>query len=206
MEIWKDIKGFEGKYQVSNYGNVKSLNYNRTGKERLLKQNIDKYSYHNIHLYSYGKDKRFLIHRIVAEAFIPNPDNLPYVNHKDENKHNNHVDNLEWCTQLYNLNYGSRNERIRKSLSKKVYQYTIDGKFVKEWESAMECGRNGFNQQNIVSCCRGGHFKNNKWVNITQHKGYRWSYEKKESNFTTLLSNTSVLLTVANPVLIQQTM
>ena len=111
--------------------------------------------------------KKFLIHRLVAEAFINNPDNLPCVNHKDENKHNNHVDNLEWCTNKYNLNYGSRNERIRNSLSKKVYQYTLDGEFVREWESTNECGRNGYNQGKIASCCRG---------EIKTHKGYRWSY------------------------------
>lgn len=184
MEIWKDIKGYEGRYQVSNYGNVKSLNHNRTVKEQLLKQNIDKHSYHKIHLWLYGKPKWFLIHRLVAEAFIPNPDNLPCINHKDENKHNNHVDNLEWCTYEYNNEYGTRVKRIRETQlndpnkSMKVYQYTLDGKFVKEWESTKECGRNGFNQCNVVSCCRGGRFYKGKWINITQHKGYRWSYEK----------------------------
>lgn len=179
-EIWKDIKGYEGKYQVSNYGRVKSLNYHRTGKEHLLIQAIDKHSYHWIHFYSYGKQKFFFIHRLVAEAFIPNPNKLPYVNHKDENKYNNHVDNLEWCTHLYNTNYGNRNKKISESHSKKVYQYTLDGKFVKEFESTNECGRNGFNQGAVSSCCRGGYFHKNKWINITQHKGYKWSYEKKE--------------------------
>ena len=103
-EIFKDIKGYEGLYQVSNFGNVKSLDYRHTGKERLLKQAIDKHSYHRICLWSYGEPKWFSIHRLVAESFIPNPDNLPCVNHKDENKHNNHVDNLEWCTYEYNNN------------------------------------------------------------------------------------------------------
>ena len=161
MEIWKDIKGFEGKYQVSNYGNVKSLNYNRTGKERLLKQNIDKYSYHNIHLYSYGKDKRFLIHRIVAEAFIPNPDNLPYVNHKDENKKNNCADNLEWCDNWYNAHYGTHLERARKAneccptTSKPVYSINEKG----EKEFFLSIGeaerRTGILHGNIVKVLKG---------------------------------------------------
>ena len=165
MEIWKDIEGYEGKYQVSNFGNVKSLDYRRTGKEQLLKPMLQTKGYFCVMLCK--PNKIYLIHRIVAKAFIPNPENLPYVNHKDENKHNNHVYNLEWCTQLYNLNYGSRNERIRKSLSKKVYQYTLDGKFVKEWKSTKECCRNGFNQGHIASCCRGER---------KTHKGYIWSY------------------------------
>lgn len=164
-EIWKDIKGYERKYQVSNYGRVKSLNYNHTDKEQLLKpvQYNNGYFYVNL----YKPLKKFKIHRIVANAFIPNPENLPCVNHKDEDKTNNHVDNLEWCTYEYNSNYGSRNERIRKSLSKKVYQYTLDGEFVREWKSTNECGRNGFNHSSIVSCCKGER---------KTHKGYKWKY------------------------------
>ena len=167
MEIWKDIKGYEGLYKVSNYGNVKSLNYNHTGKERLLKPKIE--TYYRITLSNYGVVKLYLIHRLVAEAFIPNPDNLPQVNHKDENKHNNHVYNLEWCTNKYNLNYGTVKEKIAKALSKKVYQYTLDGEFVREWKSTQECERNGFHQAHIVKCCRGER---------KTHKCYRWSYEK----------------------------
>lgn len=182
QEIWKDIKGYEGKYQVSNYGNVKSLNYRNTGKERLLKPILQTDGYLCVGLCK--PLKMYLIHRLVAKEFIPNPDNLPCVNHKDENKHNNHVYNLEWCTNVYNLNYGTCRERMREKqlnnpkTSKKVYQYTLSGEFVREWKSTKECGRNGFNQCNIVSCCKGGYFKNNKWINVTQHKGFKWSYEK----------------------------
>ena len=182
QEIWKDIKGYEGLYQVSNFGNVKSLDYRHTGKEQLLKPILQANGYLYVGLYE--PLKRFSIHRLVAEAFINNPDNLPCVNHKDENPTNNHVENLEWCTYKYNSNYGSRNERVSESQlnhpdkSKKVYQYTLDGKFIKEWESISECGRNGFNKSHIVSCCKGGYFNKNKWINVTQHKGYRWSYTK----------------------------
>ena len=169
QEIWKDIKGYDGKYQISNYGRVKSL----LRYKKILKPILQTKGYFYVSLCK--PNKNFTIHRLVAEEFIPNPENLPCVNHKDENKHNNHVDNLEWCTYEYNNNYGTCRERIRKSLlnhpnkSKKVYQYTLDGKFVKEWESTKECGRNGFDQSNISSCCRGER---------KTHRGYRWSYTK----------------------------
>lgn len=183
-EIFKDIKGYEGKYQVSNYGNVKSLNYHRTGKEKLMKPVQNTKGYFWVMLCK--PLKKFFIHRLVANAFIPNPDNLPCVNHKDEDKTNNHVNNLEFCTHKYNNEYGTRLKRVIETqlknhkLSKKVYQYTLDGELVKEWKSIRECSRNGFDKGNIVSCCKGGRFRNNKWVNITQHRGYKWSYEKKE--------------------------
>lgn len=112
MEIWKDIKGYEGLYQVSNYGNVKSLNYLRTGKERILKQGTRKGGYKRVALCNNGEMKFYLVHRLVAEVFLENPRNLPQVNHKDENSSNNHVSNLEWCTPKENSNYGTRNKRI----------------------------------------------------------------------------------------------
>lgn len=182
QEIWKDIKGYEGKYQVSNYGRVKSLNYRHTGKEKLLKPTLQPDGY--LHVSLCKPLKRFSIHRLVANAFIPNPENLPCVNHKDENKHNNNVCNLEWCTHKYNNEYGTRLKRVIETqlknhkLSKKVYQYTLDGELVKEWESTRECERNGFNKAHIISCCKGGRFHKNKWINATKHKGYRWSYTK----------------------------
>ena len=105
-EVWKDIKGYEGKYQISNLGRVKSLGNLQTKKEKLLKTNI-RNGYYTAYLYKNNEKKSLLCHRLVAEAFIPNPDNLPQVNHKDENKLNNRVDNLEWCTIKYNINYSS---------------------------------------------------------------------------------------------------
>lgn len=110
-EIWKDIEGYEGLYQISNWGRVKSLNYNRTGKEGILKPIPTNNGYMIIGLYKNRKPNQYSIHRLVAQAFIPNPDNLPQVNHKDEDKSNNCVWNLEWCTAEYNMNYGTRNER-----------------------------------------------------------------------------------------------
>ena len=175
IEIWKDIKGYEGLYQVSNFGNVMSLNYYRSGKPKLLKPGKTKNGYLLVTLYKNRKRKSYKVHRLVAEHFIPNPDNLPEINHKDENKQNNSVDNLEYCTHEDNINYGTRNERIAKAntnrkRSKKVLQFTLDGEFVKEWESTRECKRNGFNQGNIVSCCNG---------KLKSAGGFIWRYKKE---------------------------
>ena len=110
-EIWKDIKGYEKLYQVSNLGNVRRIKFinNRTQKDKIkmLKLIKDKKGYLKINLWKNNKSKMFLVHRIVAETFILNPNNLPQVNHKDENKSNNCVENLEWCSQKYNNNYGN---------------------------------------------------------------------------------------------------
>ena len=126
MEEWKDIEGFEGAYQISNYGNVKCLErkvpvshrgYNgfRTQKECIMKPFITKYDYYMINLRKDGTGHNRFIHRLVAQAFIPNFNNLPCVNHKDEDKLNKTVQNLEWCTYAYNDNYGNRNQHISES-------------------------------------------------------------------------------------------
>lgn len=112
-EIWKNIKDYNDKYLISNTGKVKSLNYNNTKKDKLLKISICN-GYPSVCLWKNNKGKRFRVNRLVAESFIPNPLNLPEVNHIDENKLNNNVDNLEWCTSRYNCNYGSRNHKLSK--------------------------------------------------------------------------------------------
>ena len=112
-EIWKDIEGYEGKYQVSNMGRVRSHCY---GEWKILKQNIASNRTARVHLG--GPNNTVNVHRLVAQAFIPNPDNLPQINHKDENRSNNCVDNLEWCDNTYNLNYGTRNKRASESIKK----------------------------------------------------------------------------------------
>ena len=117
IEIWKNIQGYEGLYQISNLGRVKSLHYN---KEKILKPNKYGAGYYGVALSKNNKHKRYSIHRLVAIAFIPNPNNLPQVNHKDEDKTNNRVDNLEWCTNEYNMNYGTRNERANEKISETV--------------------------------------------------------------------------------------
>ena len=185
-EIWRTVI-YDGemyeKYQASNFGQILSLNYRGTGKSKLLKTSKDKDGYFRVGFRKDGKYKNFLVHRLVAETFISNPDNLPQVNHKDENKENNFVGtpendykdgNLEWCTHEYNSNYGTRNERTAKAntngkKSKKVLQFTLTGDFIREWESTRECERKGYNHTNIVSCCNGKQKK---------HKGYIWKYKE----------------------------
>ena len=121
-ETWRDVLGFEGLYQVSNIGRVKSLavkgNKGRLLRDRILKQSVRPDGYLSVSLHKDGKQKSFLVHRLVADAHIENPDNHQQVNHKDENKTNNCASNLEWCTPMYNATYGSRNEKI--SVTKSV--------------------------------------------------------------------------------------
>ena len=127
-EIWKDIEGYEGLYQVSNLGRVRSLErIDASGHHRkgiMLAGRTVRGGYLNVRLYRYGSEKNKLVHRIGAETFIPNPDNLPQVNHKDEDKTNNQVENLEWCTALYNNTYGTRVERVTKAREKPIYAIT----------------------------------------------------------------------------------
>lgn len=145
IEEWKDIKGFEGKYYVDIYGNV----YNN---EKRLKHHADKEGYRVITLYKNNKSYGRKIHRLVAEAFIPNPENKAQVNHIDEDKTNNMVSNLEWVTAKENINHGTRNERV----SKPVKVIDIANGEYNYYPSATECARQlGLNQGNIVSCLKG---------------------------------------------------
>ena len=119
IEEWRPIEGYEGLYEVSSYGRVRSLDRydsnNHFLKGRILKLCADKDGYLNVGLCLGNKEKKYKVHRLVVEAFIPNPDNLPQVNHKDEDKTNNRVENLEMCNAKYNSNYGSRKDRVRNS-------------------------------------------------------------------------------------------
>lgn len=153
---------------MSDWGRVKSLNYHRTGEERVLVGIKGKDGYLYVNLYKDGKKKHCYVHRLVAEAFIANPNWLPCINHKDETRDNNIVSNLEWCDVAYNHNYGTHNERVAKALSKPVYQYTLDGSLVKSYLSANEAKRKtGYDQGHISACCRGEH----------KHAyGFIWSY------------------------------
>lgn len=177
MEVWKDIKDYEGLYQVSNFGRVRSLGKGESNvsKMRILKVRKTRCGYIIVNLYKNGIMKTVYIHRLVAEAFIPNPLNLPQVNHKSEVKDDNRVENLEWCDVNYNINYGNRKEKVsykltnRKDCSKQVLQYNIDGTLIREWPSIKECVRNGFNDTDIILCCKGRH---------KTHKGFIWKYKE----------------------------
>lgn len=186
---WKDIKGYEGQYQVSNVGGmVKSLervvqfgNQQRTIKERILKQHIKGTClYPQVDLTKKGKQHWVTVHRLVAEAWVPNPNNYPQINHKDENVMNADASNLEWCDNTYNQNYGSHKEKQVETLkeryangsiekkTKPVLQYTMDGILVARYESVKEAGR-AVNRKssNISMVCKG--------VNRTA-AGYMWRY------------------------------
>ena len=200
-QVWKDIPGYEGVYQVSNTGKVRSLNYRGTGKTKILKQSTSKHGYKKVVLYKNKKGKTYLVHRLIAQTFIPNPNNWPQVNHKDENKTNNVAWNLEWCTSKYNNNYGTCRERmiekqkdkyvsketrrkLSKSLkgknrgkdnvhSKPIIMLTLDGEFIRRWDCIADAVR-FLNKNNN---CSGNIVKSLKNANKTAY-GYKWKYEE----------------------------
>ena len=187
-EIWKIINDTDNGFEISNNGQVKSLDryviqYNRWGKPmkrfqkgRLIKQHISKDGYYRVYIIRNNKHITIATHLLVAEAFLEIPEELKHlkgtrylqVNHKDENKLNNNVNNLEFCDRTYNVNYGTRNERIALTKSKTVLQYDLEGNFIKEWKSTKECGRNRFNQGAVAACCRG---------ELKKYKGFIWKYK-----------------------------
>lgn len=150
------ITGFED-YSIDVYGNIYS-NF----KKDFLVPKIDKDGYHYVCLYKKGKEKWFKVHRLVGMMYIPNPDNLPQINHKDENKANNYVGNLEWCTNKYNVNYGMRTKKASAALGKKVYCYELDKVFNSMLEARKETGA-----LKIAEVCRG---------KFSQSGGYHWKF------------------------------
>ena len=174
-EEWRDVAGYEGLYQVSSEGHVKSLERKvpkwdgeRTVKERILKPRTDHYGYLLVSLCAGGKSKTLKVHRLVCEAFHDNPENKLDVNHINENKTDNRACNLEWCTRRENVNHGTRNVRIAETKSKPVVQYTLNGELIKVWSSTIEVQRQaGFSQGNISKVANGKH---------KQAYGYIWKY------------------------------
>ncbi len=150
QEIWKDIKGYEGKYQVSNLGKIKSMIYS---KPTILKAIVDNHGYLRVTLYKNGKKKAGIIHRLVAQAFMPNPNSFPVINHKNGIKSNNSVANLEWCSQSHNVRESYR-LGLQTIKSRRVNQYDLSGNLIRTWESINE-PRKKYNASHISDCCRG---------------------------------------------------
>ena len=191
-EIWLDIYGYENAYQVSNFGNVRSLdryvdrmNHGHPSvqfcKGKILKLDIDEDGYYRINIRYNQKDKRYGVHRLVASAFLPNPENLPCVNHKDGNKMNNHVDNLEWCTVEYNNRHAASiglrphtiyedRSAVKKRLSKPVKCIQTG----EEFSSCIEAER----RLNLGSTAVGHSIKYNR----PTRQGYTFEYIGKENN------------------------
>ena len=200
IEIWKDIPEGEGRYQVSNYGRIRSIDHyasngkgERLYKGQLLKPTIGTDKYYHFMLYRNGKGDRkvYLLHRLMAMVFLPNHNNLPEVNHKDENKLNNFIyinpdgsvdperSNLEWCTSKYNANYGTRNKRsvegrIKNNTFKKVYMLNLNNEVIMEFYSLGKAAEyvNG-SRGNIWSCCNG---------KAKTAYGYKWRYKLNSLN------------------------
>ena len=160
-EIWKDIEGYEGRYQVSNLGRVRSVprewdQFNRHGTlshyrtEGSIIKPLFLKGYITVGLRSDPSHfKRIPVHRLVAQAFIQNPDGLPQVNHKDEDKTNNRADNLEWCTAKYNANFGTRQYRIGKAKSKGIGKYDLQGHLVSTFATRKEAAE----KENVTRAC-----------------------------------------------------
>ena len=199
LETWKDISGFEHMYQVSSLGRIKSLSRTvavrggyRTTTEKLLNCSHLPNGYVQVHLSKNHHVSMKLLHRLVAEAFIPNPDNFPCINHKDGDPSNNCVDNIEWCTYEYNSNYPickqrqslamhrryakdpdflmackQRLDRYHAQSRRRVCQLTQDGVLVNTWESALSTASAGFKHTNVISCANGKR---------KTHHGYKWMW------------------------------
>lgn len=164
-EIWKPVKGYESLYQVSDNGRVRS---SHTGK--YISQRVGYDGYVRVSLSNNGKQKSLFLHRLIGQAFVPNPNNYPEINHKDENKQNNSLSNLEWCTHKYNSNYGTRVNRMAITNYEPVIQYTKDGTEVARYQSQKEAmDKTGLSNRHISCCCKGKR---------KTCGGYVWRYAK----------------------------
>lgn len=168
-EIWKDVVGYEGLYKVSNTGLVKSIYWYGKYREALLKQWPLKAGYMNVALYKNRERKQMLTHRVVAEAFLPNPEHFAQVNHIDGNKKNNYVENLEWCSGKSNMQHALTNGLCQ--IKKKVCQFSLDGNHVRDWDSATSAANYYHCSRQCIAACARGLKKS--------VKGYIWKYAEE---------------------------
>lgn len=186
-EIWKPVKGYEGLYEVSNLGKVRSLDHickyrikgyviTKLIEGRILNNHLATIGYYILGLHKDKKSRFVYVHRLVAEAFIENPNGYRYINHKDEDKTNNRVDNLEWCTQKHNLNWGTSRARLSASRkanphnNRRIAQLSLDGSLIKVFNSAADAAEAmGVRYPSIIGCCRG-------YVGHKTCSGYKWRY------------------------------
>jgi hypothetical protein len=191
-EQWKPVLGFEDSYMVSNLGRIKSM-YRQSRKPglknnpsvmlrpKIMKQNIQPTGYRIVQLSKSGRVKGLPVHRIIAMAFIPNPDNKPFINHIDANPSNNDLSNLEWCTQSENIQHaynigtkvppsgGPKKFGKDNHVSRPVLQYSLSGEFIREWECVSQIQTtHNFNRPNICKCCKG---------KINSAYGFVWKYK-----------------------------
>ena len=175
VEIWENIKNYEGKYQVSNMGNVKSLNFNNTKRPAILVKKVNRRGYEYVCLSQYGKRSYSAVHRLVAEAFIPNPDNKEQINHIDGNKRNNSMYNLEWVSQSENINHAIRTGLLKlngaqNGRSKKVQQIDLNGNVINTFDCLKDAGK-FLGKENrstkILEACKGRR---------KTAYGYKWQY------------------------------
>jgi len=179
-EIFKDVLGYEGLYQVSDLGRIKSLEkklFNGISyfiqKEKILNPSFEKDGYKQISFFKEKKEKKLKVHRLVGISFVDNPENKPQINHKDEIKDNNFYKNLEWLTASENMKYGSRSKKwIEKrrvsSICKKVSQFDLKGNFIQNFDSIVKASEMNFDASLITKCCKG---------KKDFHKGFIWKYK-----------------------------
>lgn len=197
-EIWQPVKGYEN-YEISNLGRVKSLKY---GRDRIMKPMKDGGGYLQVGLYKDGKRKILSVHRLVATAFIPNPLELPEINHRNEDKTNNCVSNIEWCSAKYNSNYGSRNKRSAaarinhpdRSKAVEASRFSDFREICLRFPSTAEAGRNGYKFQCVAACCRGcycskGNFYKNLYWRFADESGYNIMQERQILIFMNVINN-----------------
>lgn len=186
MEEWRKIPGLPDYYEVSNKGRVRSIDHitptkhgARHWKGRVLKQ---KESHQGYLVFGYGHSHTKYVHQAVALAFIPNPENYPEINHKDENKHNNSVENLEWCSRLYNVHYGTALNRTAATLSLPVVQFTLDNRIVSAFPSVEDAEKHtGISKSSIRRAIKRYRYKvsnSNRVLRYNTAGGYKWRYVK----------------------------